>query len=198
MSSTSGNAKSLFALAVLIFLTACGGRAVNKKTAQDLILKSQPQTLRKEDVLIDSVTQAGSRDAIVETRMHLAFRFEKIRGDWIVKEVRLGEGPWYSVEEISSAMREAQVATTRKLLDQIASAAALYWKKNGTIPDFKDYVSLSDVLSPVYLNPLIRLDAWEHPLAAYRLDSNTLRLVSSGPDGVQGTGDDIELTRHFQ
>ncbi len=183
---------------MLIFLTACGGRAINKKTAQDLILKSQPQTLRKEDVLIDSVTQTGSRNAIIATRLHMAFRFEKTRGDWIVKEVRLGEGPWYSIEEIFLAMREVQVASTRKSLDQIAAAAALYWKKNGKMPDFEDYVSLSDVLSPFYLNPLIRLDAWEHPLAAYRLDSNTLRLVSAGPDGVPGTGDDIELTRHFQ
>jgi hypothetical protein len=45
--------------------------------------------------------------------------------------------------------------------------------------------------------PVLRLDAWGHPLSAIRVDIETVRLASAGPDGKLGTADDIELTRVF-
>ncbi len=83
------------------------------------------------------------------------------------------------------------------MLDEVAAALERYRSKNGALPEFKDYVSLSDALFPDYMTPLIRLDAWRNPLAAYKTGANSVRLVSAGPDGKLGTADDIELTRTF-
>ena len=73
-----------------------------------------------------------------------------------------------------------------------ASRAAL-GKELGGLPEFSDYIGLSNLLNPDYLTPLIREDAWRRPLAAYRLGSNSVRLVSAGPDGKLGSSDDIEV-----
>src|SRR5207247_583286 len=78
---------------------------------------------------------------------------------------------------------------TRKLLDQVATALEKYWQKNGALPEFKDFVSLSDLLSPSFMSSLIRVDSWHHPLAAFKNGANSVRLVSPGPDGQLGTGD---------
>jgi hypothetical protein len=186
------------AAALSIFmLSACGGRAINKKTAQDLIAQPPLGLLGKEQVYIESVTQTGQRDAIVEASLHAAFRFEKVDGKWVIREVRLGKRPWESVDNILRALDQVKGQETRSLLDQIVAAVERYRAKRGTLPEFKDYVALSDALSPEYLTPLIRLDAWQNPLAAYRTGPNSIRLLSAGPDGKPGTNDDIELARTF-
>ncbi len=79
------------------------------------------------------------------------------------------------------------------MLDRIADAVRKYREATGSMPSFKDYIALSDLLSPKYLTPLVRLDAWRRPLAAERMDANTIRLVSAGPDGKFGTEDDLRL-----
>jgi hypothetical protein len=190
--------RMLAAAGFLLFpLTACGGRAINKKTAQNLIVQSPLSLLSKEEVYIESVTQTGQRDAVVEASLHAAFRFEKVEGKWVIREVRLGKRPWESLDNILRALDLVKSDETRKLLDQVAAAVARYREKKGALPEFKDYVALSDALSPDFLTPLIRQDAWQNPLAAFRIGPNSIRLLSAGPDGKPGTADDIELTRTF-
>jgi hypothetical protein len=182
---------------LLFSLAACGGRAINKKTAQDLIVQSPLSLLSKEEVYIESVTQTGQRDAVVEASLHAAFRFEKVEGKWVIREVRLGKRPWENLDNVLRALDLVKSEETRKLLDQVAIAVAQYRAKKGALPEFKDYVALSDALCPDYLTPLIRLDAWKNPLAAFRTGPTGIRLLSAGPDGKLGTSDDIELTRNF-
>jgi hypothetical protein len=177
-------------LLLSILLTACGGRAINKNLAQQLIASLPQVALKNGDVDVESVTQMG-KEAIVETRLQTAFRFEKINGNWVAREVRVGHGQWESISDIARTLEKAKVDETRKILEKIAAAIEKYLEKNGSLPAFKDYVALSDLLAPTYLNPLIRLDAWRRPLAAGRLGPNSIRLASAGPDGKFGTGDDI-------
>jgi hypothetical protein len=80
------------------------------------------------------------------------------------------------------------------MLEQIAEAVLKYKNANNSLPVFRDYISLSDLLSPKYLTPLIRLDAWGRPLGAERSDGNTIVVWSAGPDGKHGTVDDIRET----
>jgi hypothetical protein len=80
------------------------------------------------------------------------------------------------------------------MLERIGEAIAKYQASNGSLPVFTDYVSLSDLLSPEFLTPLIRLDSWRRPLAAERRDSSSIVIQSAGPDGKFGTGDDIVRT----
>jgi hypothetical protein len=184
-------------LVSLAFFAACGGRAINKKTAQELILQTPLGMLGKEEVYIQSVSQTGQRDALVEASLHAAFRFEKVDGKWVIREVRLGKRSWERIDDIMRALQLVKAEDTRKALEQVAAAIDRYRAAKGTLPDFKDYVALSDALHPDYMTPLIRLDAWQNPLAVYRISPNSIRLSSAGPDGKLGTGDDIELTRTF-
>jgi len=180
-----------------VSLAACGGRTVNKKNAQELIAQSPLGPFSKEEVYVKSVTQTGQRDLIVEASLHAAFRFEKVQGKWVIREVKLGSRPWENLENILRALEQVKVEETRKLLDQVANALERYRAKRGSLPEFKDYVALSDAIFPDYLTPLIRLDAWQNPLAAFRTGPNVIKLVSAGPDGKPGTSDDIELTRTY-
>jgi thioesterase domain-containing protein len=184
-------------LACLALFSACGGRAISKKAAQELIVQPPLGLLDKEEVYIRSVSQTGQRDALVEATLHVAFRFEKADGKWVIREVRLGKRPWEKLEDIQRALQIVKAEETRKALEQVAAAVDRYRAKKGILPEFRDYVALSDALHPDYLTPLLRLDAWQNPFAAYRISQNTIRLASAGPDGKPGTSDDIELTRTF-
>lgn len=185
------------ALFLLISHTACGGRQLNKNLARELIVQPPLALLGREEVYIESVAQSGQRDAIVEATLHAAFRFEKVDGKWVIREIRLGKRPWEKFDDIMRALQMIKTEDTRKMLEQVASAIDQYRLKNGVLPNFKDYIALSDALHPDYMTPLVRLDAWQNPLAAYRVGPDTIKLISAGPDGKPGTGDDIELTRTF-
>jgi hypothetical protein len=185
------------ALFLLLLLTACSARTLTKKSARDIILSLDTGTLEKEGVYIESVSQTGQRDALAEATLRAAFRFEKVKDKWVIREVRLGKGEWQKLDHILRALEQVKTDETRKLLDQVATAIEKYWEKNGGLPEFKDFVSLSDLLNPNFMSSLIREDSWHHPLAAYMNGPSAVRLVSPGPDGQLGTGDDIELVKTF-
>ena len=151
----------------------------------------------KDDVYIESVSQTGQRDALVEVRLKAAFRYEKVQGKWVIREVRLGDRPWEKLDDILAALQAVKAEETRKLLEKVAAAIAQYRQKKGSLPPFKDYTSLTNLLNPEYLVPLIRLDAWEHPFVATMVGTDGVRLESAGVDGKFGTGDDITITRSF-
>ena len=177
--------------ALCLFLTACGGRTLNKNHARDLIVRAPQEALQKEDVDVVNVQQVTGSEAIVETRLNTAFRLEKVRGEWVVREFRLGHGEWEKVSNLVQALGAVRIAETRSMLDRIAEAIRGYQEANGSLPSFKDYLSLSDLLSPKFLTPLIRLDSWRQPLEAERRGSSSILIWSAGPDGKHGTEDDI-------
>jgi hypothetical protein len=183
--------RSEYLLLALMLLTACGGRKINADIAADAILNMPRESFAKKHVNVVGITQTSGSEAIVETRIHAAFRLEKVRNLWVVKEVRLGHGQWEKVGNFEKALEMVRTEETRKMLDRIAEAILKYRDSKGSLPLFKDYVSLSDLLSPMYLDPLIRLDAWRQPLEALPQDSKGIQLRSAGPDGKFGTNDDI-------
>ncbi|MBP1624091.1 MAG: hypothetical protein H6Q07_2111, partial [Acidobacteria bacterium] len=74
-----------------ILLTAgCAGRSIGNNHARDVILKTPQGALEKEDVEVTKVTQVGGSEAIAETQLKTAFRLEKVNGEWVVREVRIG------------------------------------------------------------------------------------------------------------
>jgi hypothetical protein len=165
--------------------------------AHDLIVALPEGAFDRDDISIDSVSQTGANHAIVVAGVRVAFKLERIQGNWVIQEVRSGNGEWVKLDSLLRALNQVKSAETQKLLEQVAVAAEKYRTKNGTLPAFTDYISLSDSLNPDYMTPLIREDAWQRPLAAYRLGPNALRLVSAGPDGKLGSSDDIELRKTF-
>jgi hypothetical protein len=183
-----------YCLISILLLTACGGRGLGRHTAHDLIIEIPEEGLQKEDVDIVNVTQVSGSEAIVETRLRAAFRVERVRGKWVVREVRLGHSQWEEVNDLIQTLDFVKAEETRKTLDTIAEAIDRYRRENGSLPVFKDYITLSDLLSPKYMTPLIRLDAWRRPLEAELRGSKTIVIRSAGPDGKFGTTDDIVKT----
>jgi hypothetical protein len=177
--------------------TACGGRAVNRSSAQKLLVSLPAGILEKEDVEILSVSQTGGRDAIIETSVRTAFKIEKVKGEWVVREIRVGNSQWERLEDLEAALDRVKAERTRSALEEIAVALDRYREKNGHLPEFRDYVSLSDQLHPGYLGSAVRLDAWLRPLGASRQDDRTVRLISAGADARFDTPDDIVVTRTY-
>jgi hypothetical protein len=184
-------------LLALFSLPSCGGRSLNKSAARKVISELDRAHLEKEEIYIESVSQTGARDAVVEATLKAAFRFEKVGDRWVIREVRLGQRPWEKIDDILTALNAIKSDATRKSLELVADAISRYKSKIGKLPEFDDFVQLSDRLAPDFLTPLIREDAWQQPLAAYRTGNDSVRLVSPGPDGKFGTQDDIEVTRQF-
>ena len=181
-------------LVSVLLLTACGGRSMNNHLARDLIMEIPEVTLQKNDLEVVDITQVSGSEVIAETTLKAGFRLEKHRGVWVVREVRLGHGQWEKVDNFVRALDEVKIAQTREMLGRIAEAIGKYRESNGALPVFKDYVNLSNALSPNYLTPLIRLDAWKRPLQAERTGPDSIVIRSAGPDGKFGTMDDIICT----
>ncbi|NWG13086.1 MAG: hypothetical protein HXY20_06075 [Acidobacteria bacterium] len=185
----------------LIFLAllagGCGGRTVTKGAAQKLLVSFPSGILDKESVKILSVSQISARDAIVETDVRAAFKLERVRGEWVVSEVRIGNEEWAKIDDLAEALTRVRVEQTRRLLHEIADSLGRYRELHGQLPVFHDYTGLSDTLSPRFQSPAVRLDAWRRPFAASRLDETTVRLISGGPDRKMGSADDIVLVRDY-
>lgn len=188
--------RTTFLLTAALLFMGCGGSHMNARLARKLIADNPQSLLNKKDVEVVRIIQPSGSEAIAETTLRTAFRFQKVGDRWEVKEIRIGHGQWEKIDNLEQALARVKIDKTRKMLDRIAEAILRYRKSNGKLPVFKDYVSLSDLLSPKYLTPLIRLDAWRRPLAAKNTDSGTILLSSAGPDGKPGTGDDIFKTVH--
>ena len=184
----------VYPLICLLLLAGCAARSVNNSAARNAITDIPQGALEKEDVDVTKVSRIGGSEAIAETRLKTAFRLEKVRGEWIVREVRLGHGQWEKIENLSVAMESVKIEETKMMLDRIVEAVQKFRESNGNLPAFKDYISLSDQLSPKYMTPLIRLDAWRNPFSAEHTDANTILVISAGPDGKFGTKDDLTRT----
>jgi len=185
------------AIVLVMLSAACGGRTVSRSSAKALIAELDAGSLGKDAVTVESVTQSGG-SLVVETRVKSAFRLERSAGRWEVKEIRVGNREWEDVGVLIDAIDSAKTARTRAMLETVMDAVGKYHAKNGAIPVFRDYVSLTDALYPEFLNPLLRLDAWHQPLAVRLEGSDSIRLLSGGADGRSGTRDDIEVLRRFR
>lgn len=155
-------------------------------------------TFGKGDVSIDSLQSLGGNAAIAEARVRAALRLERVGGTWVIREVKIGRRPWERLDTLLAAVERAKGDETRRTLETVAEALTRYRTQRGKLPEFRDYVTLSDALHPDFLNPLVRDDAWQRPLHAYLADPATVRLVSAGPDGQLGSRDDVEVVRTFK
>jgi len=178
-------------LIAVLLLSACGGRKMNNTLARDLIVGAHQESLKTSDVDIVNVSQSSKTDAVIETRLRMAFRLEKAGNRWILREARPGHGQWENVEHLERALNQIKSEETENMLRRILDAIGKYQETHKRIPEFKDFIDLTDQLSPKFLTPLIRLDAWQRPIEASLSDTEVILLRSAGPDGIMGTTDDI-------
>ena len=184
-------------LPFVYLLVACGGRTVTRSSAEKLLVNLPSGVLDEGDVKVVSVSQISAGTAIAETTLRAAFRMEKVQGEWVIRDVRLGNHQWESVENLMAALDRIKVDKAHQVLETISAALLQYRQKSGHLPAFDDYVDLSDALYPNYMTEAYRLDPWRQPLRAFREGPDTVKLVSSGPDEKPDTHDDIVLVRNY-
>ena len=165
---------------------------MNNNLARNLIIGTASDTMHKSDVDVVNIQQTSATEAVVETRVRTAFRFEKDGNIWRIREVQRGHGQWENMENFEQALNQLKAEETAMLLSRIADAIHKYRDVRQTLPVFKDFIDLTDQLNPAHMTPLIRLDAWQRPFEATSNDVNIL-LRSAGPDGLTGTPDDISM-----
>jgi hypothetical protein len=183
-----------YLLFYILHSTGCASRTIDNNLARARIVEIPQASLEKEDVQVLKITRIGGSEAIAETRLKTAFRIEKVKDEWIVREVRIGNGQWEKIGNLTAALEAVKIDETRQMLERIAGAIRKYRESTGTQPVFKDYITLSDQLSPKFLTPLIRLDSWRNPFWAERTETDAIVLRSTGPDSKFGTADDIRMT----
>ena len=107
--------------------------------------------------------------------------------------MRLGDRDWISLDELLASVNEGRRRATAAALGKIAGAIAKYRDSNGSVPPARDIITLTDALHPLYMDELVRQDAWGNPIDYELTGGSSFRLISRGPDGRRGTDDDIVL-----
>ncbi len=180
-------AAGLLILWVAAFAGEIGARDARLRIAEALHLDNA------KDVHIRSISEGMGGQAIVEASIDAAFRFEKDKsGKWKAVEVRTGDQTWESFELIETALRKEKILRTTADMRAISVAIEAFRRERGHYIAAKTAAALIDNLSPVYLGPIIRRDAWSREFQ-YTGSEGGYRLASLGPDGRAETGDEIVI-----
>ena len=175
---------------ILIFLTSCGKKI--DRQVQETVQIFDNALFSSDEVEVQNARQSGDH-IIAEIKVSTAVKMKRKDGSWVIEEIRIGDRRWEKAEHILSLINKTRSETTRRQLSLISEAIRRYVERNGKLPQVPDYEGLIDVLSPRYLDQIIRIDAWSNPFAYQLSSAGAYELRSSGPDGELGTEDDLFL-----
>src|SRR5207248_1279381 len=91
-------------------------------------------------------------------------------------------------------INEGRRRATGDAMQKLVAAVEKFRMVNGSLPEARDIVGLTDILIPRYMSELVREDGWGKPLLYEATGPTAFRLTSDGPDGRRGTPDDIVVT----
>lgn len=187
-------ARYVFLIAFLA-LSACTSARLSHDEARKKIAAIGQSSLIPDAIEIRRIVSQTDKEAIAEATITLAFQFKRAAptAEWRIEAVRLGDRDWISLDELVAAVNEGRRRTTSQSMQQLAAAVEKYRTANGSLPNARDIVALTDALHPTYMSDLIREDGWGRPIAYEVTGSTTFRFVSAGPDGRRGTADDIVI-----
>ncbi len=109
-----------------------------------------------------------------------------------IVSARLGTGEWIDIDELLTAIAAQNADGAAASLEKLAVGLDAYRDRNGSLPEVPADGYLSDVLHPLFMTDLIRHDPWGGRIR-YLENGGGYQLRSPGPDGTDGTGDDIVL-----
>jgi hypothetical protein len=95
------------------------------------------------------------------------------------------------IKSLVSALDEVRIRETRENLTKLVNAMNKLKEKNGQYPQARNIIELTDLLVPNFMSEVIRYDAWNRELVFRSVSPDSFELISLGPDGIRGTGDDI-------
>lgn len=180
--------------AALLALGGCAAQSLSKSGVREALRKAPGIELKKDEVEILDVSETG-KNAIVKARITTALRYEQVGGQWVLREIRLGDRRWEDVNVLKSALDQERTERARLMLGQIAGGLERYRQARGQYPNAPTFEALIDQLSPQYLPELIRIDPWSRPFLYQYRSPESYRLLSTGADGKEGTPDDIILQK---
>ena len=175
-------------------LCACTSARLSSDQARKKIAEIGQSSLIPDAIEVRRIISQDDTRAIAEATVTLAFQFSRPNehAEWRIEAVRLGDRDWISLDELLAAVNEGRRKTTSQSLQQLAEAVDKYRAaNNGSLPNARDLVALTDVLHPSYMSVLIREDAWGHPIVYEVVGNSAFRLISAGADGRRGTSDDV-------
>ena len=176
-----------------LVLSACTSARLSHDEARKKIAEIGRSNLVPDAIEIRRIVSQTDKQAIAEATITLAFQFKRDNpnAEWRIQAVRLGDRDWISLDELLAGINEGRRRTTTDALQRVADAVEKYRTTNGSLPNARDIVGLTDILHPQYMNDLVRQDGWGKPIIYELTGPLTFRLISQGPDGLPGTGDDI-------
>jgi hypothetical protein len=173
-------------------LCSCTSARLSHDEARKAIAEIGRSKLVPDAIEIRRIVSQSENEAIAEATITLAFQFKRDNpsAPWRIEAVRLGDRDWISLDELLAAIKDGRRRATAGAMQNLANAVEKYRTMNGSLPNAKDIVALTDILHPNYMAQLVREDGWGNPIA-YEVTGTKFRLISMGPDGRQGTPDDI-------
>jgi len=169
---------------------SCAGKSKANKLAINLLHGTELEPL-SPTIEFNSFPPTGS-SAVAEGTVTTGFRFQRENGKWVLRDIRLGDMQWTSLQDLKEALDQVRRRRTQDEMKVILQAIEKYRQVNGSYPAAADFVELVDKLSPGYLPYVIRVDAWD---TEFRIQpaGGGFAVISDGPDRKPNTADDIRL-----
>jgi hypothetical protein len=186
-------ARFIAAAGALMAVASCGG-PVSSRVVREQVAAFGGAELSPDDVQVERIIQQTSSRAVAEFTVQMAGEYVRnADGDWELVSVRLGDDDWVDLARFEAAMTQVEIAETTFYLRVLASGVEAYRQANGGWPEVAGDDGLPDLLHPAFIPDLIREDAWGQAFL-YEATSNAFLVRSSGPDRLEGTSDDIEVS----
>ena len=168
------------------------------KHARCLVAELLGVTLPSDQVRVKDMSSlnlplASESSALIVALIQVEVRLAGSDRGWRVSELKTGNRDWANLDGLTASLNEVKRVTATSELAAIANALIDFRRERGFFVVSDKESVLIDHLSPQYLTRVIRLDPWHRP---YRYDGEPERfsLRSLGPDGKEGTPDDIVVS----
>jgi hypothetical protein len=168
-----------------------GGQGGDKKKDE---VKNAVEPLTRGPLTIRQLSLMGS-SAVAEVVVAATFSLSKDgRGRWRVADVAVDGEAAGDLEALWRSVNARKALRAREEMAELGSALEAFRRERGFYVAGQDSHVLLDHLSPRYAKRIIRLDPWHNPYR-YTGTPASYTLASDGPDGKQGTADDVAFSR---
>ncbi len=166
--------------------------ATESKNEDELKKAAEPMT--RGVLTVKQLTPMAS-SVVAEVVVAATFTLSRdARNRWRVAEISVGGESTGDLAALWLAADARKAERARADLATLSDALEAFRRERGFYVVARDSVVLLDHLSPRYTKHIIRLDPWHNPYR-YEGAAASYTLASDGPDGKQGTPDDVTRGR---
>lgn len=175
---------------IILLLTLCGcGKSIEKQI-RDQVRTVDGASLGKEQVKVKNIRQIGNV-AVAEVEVTTGVKLQKQNGKWVIEEIRIGDRRWEKVDHILELIEKKRTKSSTQQMKLITAGIQRFAAAKGQVPQATNFGELTDFLSPEFLHPILRIDAWSNPFFYEATGVQEYNFRSAGPDGRLRTPDDL-------